>query len=795
MPSGMGRSHDIPLPPTPLQTSLPMTQDWSSTPRAQTRSDLGAFSRPPSSLASILEKDDVQADYSTDDPSGEGSDVSRRADVFFRSTEDEIAALRNALSECWTLCNTLASLSYIHRERIFAFPQSNSSSGASLHLHHQQAWKSCWKLCQNLYDSVSPASMSSSYSSAPSRPTLDLCREFCASLFDARARDNETADSVLRVSFELNNHLFNTHDRSLPEAFRERTLDFYITLCHRLMKQKARIQEESDSLLRACWSLAEMLFSLRQNAREGRRADEELLGSAVQACWELCDLFREGWTQIRPERGTPRPSQTTFTQAYQQARRAGFGVGTDDNGNPINSHSGVAIFGLPETPTTIFEDITTVNIISPDDPAPQPNILVLGAEGPAELGLRSTSSTPAPQPAIVLTNHNQQLLQDQRRFVQVLRRGNPGPGEASHLGLVNSINMGQTPMSAHPAGPNRRFWSSASSAASASAVSASEALHRGGGAFGTRTASTITRATQNSQHMNNHNNPSNPNTRVQRQPAAPSSTRTLTATSISAHNQQQQAQLQKRAVNNTAVGSGEDRPLVLLKLMLVKAAVASNRGFHPNSSDPKQSSLPLFAKSLPDTAFGTQAWQVSLLDNYRKAVLNDPAMRDLDLSRLIAGGSMSNTNSDGKGDDKATLGELAVNVNPVEVALAVRGMTAAVYGFGWLRDLYRFVWGYYVEDALRPKGDGNEEVGVEPVNQSGRRELVGRSFASGVQSRQMPVRKGSGTSTVSQGKQQQQQHAGGRARSVSESDSRDSRDECGGDGGGGGEDSSEGGGS
>jgi hypothetical protein len=695
MPHLLGRSHDVPLPPTPLQTALPMTQDWSSTPRAQTRSDLGAFSRPPSSLASILEKDDIVGDYTADDPSGVDSDVSRRADHYFRSTEDEIAALRTALSECWTLCNTLASLSYIHRERIFAFPQSTSATADSLHLHHQQAWKSCWKLCQNLYDSVSPTSAHSTYSS-PSRPTLDLCREFCASLFDARARDNETADSVLRVSFELNNHLFNTHDRSLPEAFRERTLDFYITLCHRLMKQKARMQEESDSLLRACWSLAEMLFSLRQNAREGRKADEELLGSAVQACWELCDLFREGWTQIRPERGTPRPSQTTFTQAFQQARRAGFGIGTDDNGNPVDASNGVTIIGLPETPTTIFEDITTVNVISPDDPEPQPNILVLGADAPAEMGVHSTSSTPAPQQIVVMPNQHQQLQREPGAFTHIVRGGHAAPASASMLGLVNTINMGQTPMSANATTTSRRFWSSASSAASA--ASASEVMQ--GGGFGSRSAHATTRNPPLPQYTNSQSSTINPNTRVQRQPAAPSSTRTLTANSVSAHNNQQQAQAQKRSAVTRA---GEDRALLLLKLLLIKAALLTNRGFHPNATDAKLNSLPLFAKSLPDTAFGTQVWQVSLLDNYRKAVLNDPAMRDLDLSRLVV---VNNNKKGSEGDEKdRELGEVVVNVNPVEVALAVRGMTAAVYGFGWLRDLYRFVWGFYVEEVLNARGE------------------------------------------------------------------------------------------
>ncbi len=269
----------------------------------------------------------------------------------FKDTAEEIEALRTALAECWTLCNTLASLSYIHRERIFNFAGKGDLQ--------EHAWKSCWKLCQKLYDSRDDDTNSHV------RPTLDLCRDFCQALFEVRVKENEAADSVLRVSFELNNHLYNTHDRNLPEAFRERTLDFYITLCHRLMKQKSRLADETDSLLRACWSLAEMLFSLRQNKREGKNPDEELLGSAVQACWELCDLFREGWTQIRPDRGTPRPSQTTFTQVFQQAQQFGF--------IPIDGNNGQR--GLPETPTTIFED--TVNL-SPDE-EPIPNILILGA--------------------------------------------------------------------------------------------------------------------------------------------------------------------------------------------------------------------------------------------------------------------------------------------------------------------------------------------------------------------------------------------------------------------------------
>jgi hypothetical protein len=367
-----------------------------ATPRAQTRQEVEALSGVPSSFRS-------SSTHSLEGASTEYRDQRHYSwfagipeelreteeDEFdartVHNSDEEVNALKTALNECWTLCNTLASLSSIHRERIFSY----SGTGDA----HETAWKCCWKLCQKLYDSRDEDHESHV------RPTLDLCRDFCQALFDVRQRKDEVADSVLRVSFELNNHLYNTHDRNLPEAFRERTLDFYITLCHRLMKQRNELAEETDALLRACWGLAEMLFSLRQNKREGKAADEELLGSAVQACWELCDLFREGWTQVRPERGTPRPSQTTFTQISDQLSRSSH---TKSNSlssslpslpeNPEHSDNSRTRYTpvMPETPTTEFEDTP----ISPEDNSPNiPNILVLGTEGSRASNARWSSNT------------------------------------------------------------------------------------------------------------------------------------------------------------------------------------------------------------------------------------------------------------------------------------------------------------------------------------------------------------------------------------------------------------------
>lgn len=150
------------------------------------------------------------------------------------------------------------------------------------------------------------------------------------------------------------------------------------------MKQRGELAEETDSLLRACWTLAEMLFSLRQNRRDGKAPDEELLGSAVQACWELCDIFREGWTQVRPDRGTPRPSQMSFfnharepepdgrtSRASNRSKRDSLKGHTQEREKP-RKH-----LPVPETPVTEFEDTP----VSPDSQSPQvPNILVLGTD-------------------------------------------------------------------------------------------------------------------------------------------------------------------------------------------------------------------------------------------------------------------------------------------------------------------------------------------------------------------------------------------------------------------------------
>ncbi|KAJ3578289.1 hypothetical protein NPX13_g2271 [Xylaria arbuscula] len=366
------KSMGLPTPP-PLTTDVkPVRYSLdSATPRAQNLQEvLSESSRLRSSSTSSLElipetkepETDAEPELEYDDDEEYSTPV--RVDL---QDDSEIQSLQSALKECWVLCNTLASLSTHHRERVFSI--SGTPDG------HEKAWKCCWKLCQRLYDNRDVTDEPLNV-----KVDLDLCRDFCQSLFDIRVRQDGMSDPILRVSFELNNHAQD--NRNLPEAFQERTLDFYITLCHRLMKQRGQLAEETNSLLRACWALAEMLFSLRQKKRDGKEPDEELLTSAVQACWELCDIFREGWTQIRPDRQTPRPSQPNFFgfsreaeadgRASRQSNRSKRDGQKRDSTEKLRKPPPV-----PETPVTEFEDTP----ISPESSSPQaPNILVLGTE-------------------------------------------------------------------------------------------------------------------------------------------------------------------------------------------------------------------------------------------------------------------------------------------------------------------------------------------------------------------------------------------------------------------------------
>jgi hypothetical protein len=83
-----------------------------------------------------------------------------------------------------------------------------------------------------------------------------------------------------------------------------RTLDLYISLCNDLTKLRNELTEETNALLRACWELTEVLFRICWSTKEEKETETELLKSAEQTCWKLCELFQRESRLVRPKRGT-----------------------------------------------------------------------------------------------------------------------------------------------------------------------------------------------------------------------------------------------------------------------------------------------------------------------------------------------------------------------------------------------------------------------------------------------------------------------------------------------------------
>jgi hypothetical protein len=121
----------------------------------------------------------------------------------------------------------------------------------------------------------------------------------------------------------------------------------------------------------------------------------------------------------------------------------------------------------------------------------------------------------------------------------------------------------------------------------------------------------------------------------------------------------------------------EDPHLIRLKALILKAAL--NVGFGRQSP----TTLTVFVRNLPSTAFGTQPWEMKLFESYRKLVLTDPTLRGDQRALLPAGRRM-------------TAGE---------ISRAVQWMSRSEQ-FAWFGDLFRLVFGFDADDAAGKKGVG-----------------------------------------------------------------------------------------
>lgn len=177
-----------------LETATPMAQDLQDLLAGDSRLRSGSTSSLESRCFAYFSMSPHQCSLITEIDEQAEADGDDNEEPFPQAPQvaDEIGDLRTLLHESWTLCNTLANLSSMLKPRVFRDLGTLDAV--------ERAWRACWKLCHRLYDNQDedPAYLRVGRN-------LDLCRDFCQALFDVREKKDVLADSVLRVSFELNN--------------------------------------------------------------------------------------------------------------------------------------------------------------------------------------------------------------------------------------------------------------------------------------------------------------------------------------------------------------------------------------------------------------------------------------------------------------------------------------------------------------------------------------------------------------------------------------------------------------
>lgn len=140
----------------------------------------------------------LEIDEQTEADADDGVDMND--DDFFPSLNarppsvDPVEGEKRILKSLWNSCTTFVEVNNIFHTRI--------SRGSETPNPREKAWRSCWQLCYLLNYMYSK-----DFDTLNSVKNLDLCQKLCDELFEAREKTDECADSVLRVSYTLNNQL------------------------------------------------------------------------------------------------------------------------------------------------------------------------------------------------------------------------------------------------------------------------------------------------------------------------------------------------------------------------------------------------------------------------------------------------------------------------------------------------------------------------------------------------------------------------------------------------------------
>jgi hypothetical protein len=128
----------------------------------------------------------------------------------------------------------------------------------------------------------------------------------------------------------------------------------------------------------------------------------------------------------------------------------------------------------------------------------------------------------------------------------------------------------------------------------------------------------------------------------------------------------------------------EDINLTRLKILILKAAmnVGFNRASPIGANINQTSALQAYVKTLPTGSFGSLQWHAHLLASYKDLILSDPTFRSA-----------------------VTLPPPGKRASAHDVAKSVGWMMGSGQ-YLWLKDLFRLVFGFHMEEAERRKTVG-----------------------------------------------------------------------------------------
>jgi hypothetical protein len=268
----------------------------------------------------------------------------------------------------------------------------------------------CWSLCRAIYPSESADS--------DTRVDLDHLLRSARDLehaISANEPDKTEADSFARATMVLNDHLQGGLAPELPDTFQQRTLEIYLDLCSQAIHSTTILSGDLLINVRACWVLVETVYALCQHtAREttsslidpvsgdeveastSLKVEEDLLGHAISACFNLCTLFYNSWYESQPGHATPRPSlvgpdyfrthprsshhdhsHATSLASARFPHNAQSLTTEPRTPSPKFSHER----DLPETPLTVFEDLEGIDPMEEYGEQLPPKIILLGRHG------------------------------------------------------------------------------------------------------------------------------------------------------------------------------------------------------------------------------------------------------------------------------------------------------------------------------------------------------------------------------------------------------------------------------